>query len=73
MGLLACRAWPRSTLAPLLVHLVLVGWWSRVAGRADSAGAALLFGLGLTVPVVALCWWLTRRTPSVTKPEASPE
>lgn len=72
MGLLAIRTWPYPTIAPLLVHLVLVGWWSRVAGRADSAGAALLLGLGLTVPVVALCWWLTRRA-TVTHPEASPQ
>jgi hypothetical protein len=73
MGLLLCRPWPESTTAPLVVHLVLVGWWSRVAGRADSAGAALLLGLGLTVPVVALCWWLTRRKPAVKKPGVSPE
>lgn len=73
IGLLSYRAWPRQPAAPLLVHLVLVGWWSRVAGRADSAGAALLLGLGLTVPVAALCWWLSRRHPAVTNPEASTE
>jgi hypothetical protein len=72
MGVLVFNAWPRFILAPLFVHLVLVGWWSRVAGRADSAGAALLLGLGLTIPVVALCWWLSRGNPRVTKPEASP-
>ncbi len=73
IGLLAFRGWPQPTVAPLLVHLVLVGWWSRVAGRAESAGAALLLGLGLTVPVVALCWWLTRRRQTVTRPEVSPQ
>lgn len=73
IGLLMCRNWPQPTLTPLLIHLVLVGWWSRVAGRADSARAALVLGLGLTVPVVALCWWLTRRSAAVTKLEASPE
>lgn len=73
IALLAYRPWPRPSVAPLLVHLVLVGWWSRVAGRADGAGAALLIGLGLTVPVVALLWWLTSRSPAVTKPGASPE
>jgi hypothetical protein len=71
MGVLAFRTWLYPTIAPLLVHLVLVGWWSRVAGRADSAGAALLVGLGLTVPVVALCWLLTRRA-AATQPVASP-
>ncbi len=73
LGLFLCRPWPESATAPLVVHLLLVGWWSRVAGRADSAGAALLLGLGLTVPVVALCWWLARRRAAVTKPAVSPE
>lgn len=73
IGLLAYRPWPHSPVVPLLVHLVLVGWWSRVAGRVDGAGAALLIGLGLTVPVVALWWWLTGRSPAVTKPGALPE
>lgn len=73
IGLLMCRDWPQPTLTPLAVHLVLVGWWSRVAGRADGARAALLLGLGLTVPVMALCWWLARRREAITEPEASPE
>lgn len=73
MGVLAFRALPRLALAPLLLHLLLVGWWSRVAGRVDGAGAAILIGLGLTVPVVALWWWFTGRSPAVTKPAASPE
>ena len=73
IGLLAHRPWPHSPVVPLLVHLVLVGWWSRVAGRVDGAGAALLIGLALTVPVVALWWWLTGRSPAVTEPGASPE
>ncbi|HUP17709.1 MAG TPA: hypothetical protein VM848_16890 [Acidimicrobiia bacterium] len=72
MGLVACRAWQQPTVFPLLVHLLLVGWWSRVAGRADGAGTALLVGMGLTVPVGALCWWLSRPSPGFTKPEASP-
>ncbi|HKY49332.1 MAG TPA: hypothetical protein VJQ79_15270 [Acidimicrobiia bacterium] len=72
MGLLLCRLWPGSPATPLVMHFLLVGWWSRVAGRADSAGAALLLGLGLTIPVVAVCWVLTRRNPPVKKPAVSP-
>jgi len=72
VGLLLGRPWPESTVTPLVVHLLLVGWWSRVAGRADGAGVALLVGMSLTVPVLAMSWWLTRRNPTVKKPVPSP-
>lgn len=71
IGLVACQGWPGPTAA-LLVHLGLVGWWSRVAGRADSGETALLVGLAMTVPVAALCWLLARRRLAATRRKAWP-
>jgi hypothetical protein len=74
IGLLAHRPWREPSFAPLLQHVVLVVWWARVAGRAESPATALLLGLGLSIPVVGVSWWLTRRRRSVVSAvEASPE
>lgn len=48
-GAVAVAALPGEGTIRLVRHLVLVAWWSRVAGRFSSGAAAVAMGVGFTL------------------------
>ncbi|MCA1735250.1 MAG: hypothetical protein LC739_03795 [Actinobacteria bacterium] len=48
-GAIAVAALPGEGSLRLVRHLILVAWWSRVAGRFSSGAAAVAMGVGFTL------------------------
>lgn len=52
-GAIAVAAVPGEGRLRLVRHLILVAWWSRVAGRSSSGAVAVAMGVGFTVAALA--------------------